>query len=159
MYKRQVLEAALVAAHQDLFYGPDHGPGDADDHDGGEDRDRPRVTWADALLAVAEGFLASGSARLSGAERYRVHLHLETTGLSTHLGGPLPDSLRRLHTCDTTYVPVFESEGRPIATAPARRNITDRMRRVVEHRDGGCVVPGCAARRFLQIHHIEPEPP
>ncbi len=85
----------------------------------------------------------------------RVHLHLETTGLSTHLGGPLPDSLRRLHTCDTTYVPVFESEGRPIATAPARRNITDRMRRVVEHRDGGCVVPGCAARRFLQIHHIE----
>ncbi len=148
-----VVEQALVAAHQDLFHGPDHG-GEANGSDGHGDAGQPRVTWADALLAVAEGSLAAGSARLPGADRYRVHLHLETRGLSAHLGGRLPDRLRRLHTCDTTYVPVLEHEGRPIATTPAKRNITDRMRRTVEHRDGGCVVPGCATTRFLQIHHI-----
>lgn len=140
-----VVEQALAAAHHDLF----HGAGGRADTEGAA-----QVTWADALLAVAEGSLAAGAARLPGADRYRVHLHLETSGLSLHLGDPLPDALRRLHTCDTTYVAVFEHEGRPIATAPARREISDRMRRAVEHRDGGCVVPGCDATRFLQIHHI-----
>jgi hypothetical protein len=32
--------------------------------------------------------------------------------------------------------------------------VDDRLRAFVEHRDGGCVVPGCTQRRWLHIHHI-----
>ncbi|MCA1683528.1 MAG: HNH endonuclease [Actinobacteria bacterium] len=35
-----------------------------------------------------------------------------------------------------------------------RRIVPDRTRVAVEHRDGGCRVPGCDRRRWLQVHHI-----
>jgi hypothetical protein len=91
-----------------------------------------------------------------------IHAHLEAdpanpagdSTVSLHLGSRLPSELRRLLTCDATVRPVFEQHGTPINVGRRLRVVPDRFRRVVEHRDGGCVVPGCGARRFLQIHHI-----
>ncbi len=37
----------------------------------------------------------------------------------------------------------------------AKQDIPPKTRRFVFHRDGGkCVVPGCRAKRFLDVHHI-----
>ena len=36
----------------------------------------------------------------------------------------------------------------------AQRIVPDRTRRLVEHRDGACRVPGCENTRGLHVHHI-----
>src|SRR5699024_10453089 len=51
-------------------------------------------------------------------------------------------------------VPVWEREGNPVAVDRSRRIVPDRLRRLIERRDGGCIVPGCPVRRGLHIHHI-----
>lgn len=145
-----VVEQALVAKHHDLFTKAS------------DDTERVEVTWADALVAVAECSLTSSEARLPGAHRFMVHAHLEadpanpTSGgtVSLHLGSRLPSELRRLLTCDATIRPIFERLGKPLSVGRSMRIVPERIRRAVEHRDGGCAVPGCGATRFLQIHHI-----
>ena len=144
-----VVERALHGAHHDLFHDPDR------------DREQ-RVCMADALLAVAETSLAAGETVTPRTDRYVVLAHLETeptrpsgpgvAGL--HLDAPLPDTLRRLLTCDTDVRPVWERHGIPVSIGRNQRIVPDRTRRLIEHRDSQCAVPGCEHRRFLQIHHI-----
>ena len=155
-----VVEAALSAAFKDLCAQLDDAARahEADSAVLGEGR----VTRADALVAVAESFLADGAARLPGADRYRVLVHLEAAGIDTgspplatlHQGPILSPSLRRLLTCDATTAPVIRIEGRPVNVGRAERDIPRATRRMVEHRDGGCRVPGCGQRHWVQIHHI-----
>lgn len=148
-----IIERALAAAHHDLFHAA------RSDND-----DDATVTMADALVAVAENSLEAGEARLPGTDRFCVLAHLEadptdasaapTMGL--HLeDAPLPDALRRLISCDTDMRPVWERHGTPVSVGRRQRIVPDRTRRLVEHRDGQCAVPGCERRRHLQIHHIE----
>ncbi|MBA3283350.1 MAG: DUF222 domain-containing protein [Acidimicrobiia bacterium] len=122
----------------------------------------PLVTWADGLVAAAEAALTVGEARFPGSDRYLVHLHLDAsptpddpTGvLSLHLGPPLPAALRGLLLCDTQLRPVFEAHGTPVSIGRQSRTISRRLRRLIERRDGGCAVPGCARTTNLDIHHI-----
>ncbi|HEX2576449.1 MAG TPA: DUF222 domain-containing protein [Aquihabitans sp.] len=122
----------------------------------------PTVTLADGLLALAEASLREGEARVPGSDRYLVHLHLEAAPgdgdpggvLSLHLGPPLPAALRALLLCDAEVRPVFEIHGRPVSVGRRTRTIGSRLRRLIEHRDGGCAVPGCHRTSGLDIHHI-----
>jgi len=88
------------------------------------------------------------------------HIHLETTrdGDSPvarfHLGDRLPDSLRRYLGCDGHIKAVFEVGGTPVSVGRAQHIVPDRTRRLVEHRDGACRVPGCGRRRRLHVHHL-----
>ena len=50
--------------------------------------------------------------------------------------------------------PVLLHAGVPVSVGRSQHIVPDRTRRVVEHRDGGCRVPGCTARHFLEVHHI-----
>ena len=144
-----VVEQALSAAHQQLFQASS-----------GEEH--PKVTWADALLAIAESYLTSSEAALPGAGRFVINAHLHADpadpaapgALSLHLGFPLPSELRRRLECDTTIRPVTLTGGLPVNVGRTMRIVPDRTRRLIEDRDGGCAVPGCTATRFLQIHHI-----
>jgi len=145
-----VVELALVSAHQRLF-AETSGDGEA-----------AHVTWADAFLSVAEASLTTSEARLPGAGRCMIYAHLEADPidpaspgtLSLHLTGPLPSELRRLLECDASIRPVITCAGRPVNVGRSMRIVPDRTRRLVEHRDGGCAIPGCGSTRFLQIHHI-----
>jgi len=145
-----VIETALTAAHQDLF------------NQASTVEEHPRVSWADALLSVAETYLETGEARLPGAGRFVINAHLEADladptapgGLSLHLGSALPSELRRYLECDANIRPVILRDGRPVNVGRAMRIVPERTRRLIEHRDGGCAVPGCGANRFLQIHHL-----
>jgi hypothetical protein len=141
------VEAAMVAARDRLYH-------DAEDPD-----QRQAVSWADAFGLMAERSQTVGAAERPHPDRHRVLLHLDTdtdgtSRLQLHMGNVLPDSLRRYLLCDTTIVPVLNINGIPVSVGRAQHSVPDRTRRLVEHRDGSCRIPGCARRRGLQIHHI-----
>ncbi|CAN5717453.1 HNH endonuclease signature motif containing protein [soil metagenome] len=120
------------------------------------------VTLADALVGAAESYLRHGEAATPGSDRFQVLLHLETAvsdpdgrGILTFGNGPaLPDSVRRRLLCDCSVTPVWERHGAPLSVGRAQRVLSRKLRRLIEHRDGGCRIPGCTARRGLEVHHI-----
>lgn len=149
-----VVDQAIRTARDDRYRALDH---DRPDH-----VPAPQVSLADGFLAVGEAALAHGAAAHPGSDRYLVHLHLDAsptpddpTGvLSLHLGQPLPAALQGLLLCDATLRPIFERHGTPISIGRTTRVINRRTRRAIEHRDGGCRVPGCGQTYGLDIHHI-----
>ncbi|MCU1350868.1 MAG: hypothetical protein JWM05_77, partial [Acidimicrobiales bacterium] len=155
-----VVEHALGVARDDLFRDRTTHNEHNDGGGGGGDR---MVTWSDALVSMAEHYLRSGEAsHVDARDRYRVLIHLEANATDPHgppvaglhLGAPLPDALRRLLTCDGTAKPVWERHGQPVSVGRSQRIVADRLRRLIEHRDGGCLVPGCGTTRFLVVHHL-----
>jgi Domain of unknown function (DUF222)/HNH endonuclease len=126
------------------------------------DDERRRISWADALLALGETAMSSPLTADPSAGRVTVLAHLEADPvdstrpgvLSLHLGSPLPTSIARMILCDCDLVPVWERHGTPVSVGRTTRVVPRRLRRLIEHRDGGCRVPGCERHRRLQIHHI-----
>ncbi|CAN5509085.1 HNH endonuclease signature motif containing protein [soil metagenome] len=126
--------------------------------------ERPElVSGGDAAFGLAESYLRHGEAAQPGSDRFQVLLHLETAvndpdgpGILSCGNGPaLPDSVRRLLLCDCSVTPVWERHGAPLSVGRSQRVLSKKMRRLIEHRDGGCRIPGCGARRGLEVHHIE----
>lgn len=145
-----VVEKALEQARAALFRGQES-PAD-------QPQDESRVGWADALVHLAEVGLTNleGSGR-PPADRYQVIVHLDAErarAARLHLGPALPASLGRYLSCDATIRAVLERAGTPIHVFERQRTVDDRLRALIEHRDGGCRVPGCAQRRWLHIHHL-----
>lgn len=144
------LEAALKAARAEL--SSRHR---ADDPDG-------PVPWfddADTLMELARSYLATGATEHPNRDRFLVHAHLEqhpdgTPVLRGHLGPVLPDALRRFVTCDSDVRPVFHTNGIALSAGRTQRLVPDRARKIIEQRDGGCVIPGCGRTRGLDVHHI-----
>jgi hypothetical protein len=119
-----------------------------------------RATWSDALLAIAESYLATGAVGRPHSDRHTTMLHLATDedgriGGHLHLGPVLPDALRRLLDCDARVRPVFEVGGIAINLGRLVHIVPDKTRTVVEERDGGCRGPGCSNTKWLQAHHIK----
>ena len=118
----------------------------------------PRATTADALVALAETSLRVGEAARPGTDRYLVHVHLHA-GLSgpelmTHLGVAVPDGERRLVLCNARLRATLHRGTTPVAMGRATHIVNRRLRRLIEHRDGGCAVPGCHRTTGLEVHHI-----
>lgn len=122
--------------------------------------ERPKVTLADGLVCAAEAALRAGEATHPGSDRYQVHLHLDTAPdgtpgtLATHLGQRLPHWQHHLLLCDCAVRATTWVHGVPVNVGRKTRIISRRVRRLIEHRDRGCAVPGCGATLGLQIHHI-----
>ena len=122
--------------------------------------ERPKISFADGLVCAAEAALRAGEAAHPGSDRYQVHLHLDTApdgtpgNLATHLGARLPDWQHQLLLCDCSMRATNRVHGVPVNVGRKTRVISRRIRRLIEHRDGGCAVPGCDATIGLQIHHI-----
>lgn len=147
-----LVEKAWEAIRDQLFRerNPDHDP-NAPAVGGG-------VSWADAVVQGGELALRALQPDWSRpvTERFQVLVHLDaaTREAQLHLGEVLPGALRRLLTCDCTMQVVTSRDGVPTEMSSPRRVVDRKLRRLVEHRDGGCVVPGCGQRRWLHIHHI-----
>ncbi|MCU1369908.1 MAG: hypothetical protein JWO77_1102 [Ilumatobacteraceae bacterium] len=119
----------------------------------------PPVSRADALVAMARDSLSAGQTARPGSDRYLVHVHLEAgpdgaMQLMTHLGLPLPDHQRRQILCDAALRGLVHQGLAPIGAGRTTRTINRRLRRAIEHRDGGCRTPGCGSTIGLEIHHI-----
>jgi hypothetical protein len=130
----------------------------AGQHDDGPQPQRASVSWADALVAVADRSLAPTAASRPHRDRHLVMLHIEAAEGETnghlHLGPVLSQGLRRFLSCDSGVRTVLEAGGRAVSVGRAFRTVPERTRLVMEDRDRGCRVPGCERSRWLHVHHI-----
>jgi len=123
---------------------------------------------ADALVDIAESFLASGYREGNAGERYQVVVHIDAgEGAAVATGGDEPaapyiediaaiaDETARRLSCDASLVVMTEREGETVDVGRRTRTIPPAIRRALTHRDGGCVFPGCTSRRFVDAHHIQ----
>lgn len=111
------------------------------------------ATLADGLLEVANRSLGTVTSD-SRANRYRVLVHLDTDGQSwLHKQGVLPRHITDRYTCDGQLVPIWETEGKPVAVGRTKRVVPNRVRRLIEDRDKGCRYPGCHSVAHLEVHH------
>ncbi|CAN5734909.1 HNH endonuclease signature motif containing protein [soil metagenome] len=145
-----LLEKALDVARQGLF---------ADEEDTAAGRER--VSWADAFVAMADRSLASNAAVRPHRERFSVLIHLHDDPDSDgggsariHLGPRLDDAMRRYLLCDTKIRALTHTQLAGLSVGREQRTAPEATRRVIEHRDGGCRVPGCDRTKWLHIHHV-----
>jgi hypothetical protein len=123
---------------------------------------------ADALVAIAENFLATAGngkdgalfSTLKGHERCQLLLHIHTgdAGPQDNLDGRwlLPDAARRL-ACDAGLLVIEQDAvGNVLNIGRRSRVIPPAMSRALAVRDGGCCqFPGCCATRYVEGHHIQ----
>ena len=116
---------------------------------------------ADALVQIAQGFLAGGSDRTtSTADHYQVMVHVDEPAFLNDPAGEsaksdLPiESVRRL-TCDASIISVTEDkQGNPLNVGRKHRVVSPALRRALLGRDKCCRYPGCAHDRWLDAHHV-----
>lgn len=155
-----VVRAGLDAA-RDREFRDRQGLDDTEDPGTGPQR----VTLADAFVRLAR----SGTDALDGTlqrtgrpgDRHHLVIHRDLGADGTlgparlHHGPHLPDALARYLTCDTSITVALRDGLRLIGYAPTERTPNRRIRRWIEHRDGGCIHPLCDAKRWLHIHHLQ----
>lgn len=138
-------------------------PAESDDENGpaGPPTDHA-ATNIDALVMMAESFLANGPAS-RGGDRYQIVINADEAvltgdgvGMCELEDGPAlaPETAQRL-ACDASTVTMTNDADGDIAQisekAPA---IPPSTRRAVRRRDRGCRFPGCGGRVFTHLHHI-----
>jgi hypothetical protein len=121
-------------------------------------RDRARSTPVDALVEVADAFLAGGDVSAEAPVRATVEvvLHVHDDG-SAQLddGSPLSFETARRLSCDAAAVQITETlDGEVLSVGRRTRTIPASIRRALRARDGGCRFPGCTNRRYVDGHHI-----
>jgi len=134
-----VVRTALEAAQSVLFNG------------GGT-----AVDLTAALRLMAEQSLDSDPDERRRA-RHVTAVNIDVTGgaMIDTTGWRVPDSMRRYITCDGKLTPTFIEDGKPVSVGRSQYIVPQRTRTVIEQRDHGrCRVPGCNARRGLEVHHI-----
>jgi len=121
---------------------------------------------ADALVAVAESFLATGYREGLAGERNQVQVIVQVgeasaCGCDTHPaphidGGPtIADATARRLACDSSLVVMTEdSAGNVLDVGRRTRTIPPAIVRALRRRDGGCRFPGCTCKRFVDGHHV-----
>jgi hypothetical protein len=123
----------------------------------------PSARRADALVVLAEGFLAHGAASMKGGDRHQIVVHVDASTLregdagrcELEDGPALPVQTARRLACDASVVTITEDErGDPLDVGRKTRSIPPALRRALASRDKGCVFPGCTHTRFVDGHHI-----
>ena len=118
----------------------------------------------EALVLLADSFLASGPRERSGGDRCQVVVHIDAETLCTTAAegscetdegvGLAVESGRRL-ACDASIVSMIHRNGKPLSVGRKTRSIPPALRRALRRRDDGCQFPGCHQRRCVDAHHIE----
>jgi len=113
---------------------------------------------ADALVTLA----CARTGIDPGAENAMLVVHVPATVLESgegsgnvESGGVIhAETARRLGCSGRIQVVVEDQAGNPLRLGRASRDPSLAMRRLLRHRDGGCVFPGCGSRAFAHPHHI-----
>lgn len=122
-----------------------------------------QITWADALVRMADVALGTDTTGRPAGDRYQVLLHLDldqldalTTGeqAALHLGPAISPAMARYMSCDASLRVILEKAGVAVNEGRRLRTVNRRQRRTVEHRDRGCRFPGCTNTTWIDIHHV-----
>lgn len=118
-----------------------------------------RAQQADALVAIAKGYLGAPSAEgtpVACADHCQVVIHVDDSALRGGRGrsdSPI-ETVKRL-TCDGSLVTVVEDEhGAPLDVGRKRRTVSTLLKRALWARDRGCAFPGCNNTRYVDAHHV-----
>jgi hypothetical protein len=154
---------AIAAARADARAASDReAPGDVS----AETPARPTVSKPDALVQVAESFLAHGKAAGTGGDRCLIFVHLQQDPLApdgtSTLAATLDDGTRvsaetfRRLACDASLVTVtHDAAGTPLDVGRRTRSIPPALRRALWSRDRGCRFPSCTNTHYVDAHHID----
>ena len=158
---------ALVLKALERALDDDHGAAVASrpaDVPAGTPADTPSQGRADALVRLAESWLAHGDHALAGGERQQVVVHVDLgtlagsqPGRSELEDGPAvaAETVRRLG-CDASLLAiVHDGRGQVLDIGRRTRSIPPAIGRALRVRDRGCRYPGCTQQRFVDGHHIE----
>ena len=137
-----------------------------DEHAAGYADDRPSCAMrqADALVVVAESFLAHGAESLKGGDRQQIVVHVDAETLIERTAGrceleegpSLASETARRLACDASLVTIIEDEhGEPLDVGRKTRTIPPALRRALASRDKGCRFPGCTHERYVDRHHVK----
>jgi hypothetical protein len=123
---------------------------------------------ADAVVALAETYLAEHAVTGNGGERFQVAIHVDQDPLAPagvlaatlDDGTRIPAETRRRVACDAGILAI---SGNPptgdrqanLSIGRRSRSIPPAIRRALLLRDQGCRFPGCTHTRFLHGHHIQ----
>jgi hypothetical protein len=122
-----------------------------------------QVTWADALVRLADIALGTDATNRPGSDRYEALVHLQVEDLDNkpaselahlHLGPAIGPSMFRYLSCDASIRVILEKAGVAINEGRKYRTVPRKIRRAVENRDRGCRYPGCTNTRWVDVHHI-----
>ncbi len=149
----------LVMKALEMALGAMESDGEACDACGEED-ETLHERQADALVAVAKGYLNGGADRGScTADHYQVVVHVDEEALR---GAPdensksdLPiETVRRL-CCDGAILPVTEDEkGNPLHVGRKHRVVQPAQKRALLARDKCCRYPGCTHEKWLDAQSL-----
>lgn len=133
-----LVDDALREARDALFRGGDTG-----------------VSTGEALAEIARRSLSGVTPERRERFRTCLHIHTDTGSAQLTNGVAVPPAIRDYLMCDGVVRPVWERDNVPFGVGRSQRTVPDRTRRIIEHRDQGCRVPGCG-NRADEIHHIVP---
>ena len=129
-----------------------------------DDRPSCAMRQADALVVVAESFLAHGAESLKGGDRQQIVVHVDAETLIERTAGRCEleegpavaaETARRL-ACDASLATIIEDEhGEPLVVGRKTRTIPPALRRALASRDKGCRFPGCTHERYVDRHHVK----
>jgi hypothetical protein len=112
---------------------------------------------ADALVVIAESFLAHGVEAMASGDRQQIDVHVDSQTLVNGAPGRCEladgpsmsaETARRL-ACDASLLTIVEDDkGEPLDVGRKTRAIPPALRRALAARDQGCRVPGCTYTRF-----------
>jgi hypothetical protein len=119
---------------------------------------------ADALVQIAEDFLAASAGEANGPP-VEIIVHVEDDFLTDPAsaetgtledGTSLPRATVDRLACDASVVTVVEdARGNPLDVGRRRRTVPTSLRRALQLRDQGCRFPGCTNTR-IDSHHVVP---
>ncbi|MBD3647365.1 MAG: DUF222 domain-containing protein, partial [Pseudomonadales bacterium] len=130
---------------------------DTEDHDTSVDPATWSARRADALVNIAQDYLAGGTDKPARkGDNYSVIVHVDEAALAGRDGeSDLPIETVRRITCDASIATVVKDKhGNPVNAGRKHRIVPPAIRRAVLARDRSCRFPGCAHTQFLEPHHI-----
>lgn len=119
---------------------------------------------ADALVALADAAMVTGSRGRATADRHQVMVHVDIDAIAhdtlggrseLHDGPPLAaETIRRLG-CDCSIVSALERDGEILSVGRKTRSIPTPIKRALVARDQHCRFPGCTSKVWVDGHHIQ----
>jgi hypothetical protein len=134
--------------------------GDEPECDDPVDEETLQQKQADALVAVARGYLSGCEGKRNcTADHYQVVVHVDEKALrgepDENSKSDLPiETVRRL-CCDGAVVPVTgDDNGDPLNVGRKHRVVQPALKRALLARDKCCRYPGCTHEKWLDAHHV-----